>query len=84
MPDLAAHSPYRSAGAIGMHLALTEDERRQTRWLEMDNEQIDGIVTASVAVNPPAVTPPIGEPPQLGGVIRYLRRQLGMTQEELA
>jgi DNA-binding transcriptional regulator YiaG len=44
----------------------------------MNNGQIGAALTA-----PAAATPPAAED-QPGGVIRYLRQQLGMTQEELA
>jgi DNA-binding transcriptional regulator YiaG len=66
-----------------MHLALrmkqhrSEDEAASFRKGVMNNEQIEHREMAREAVG-------AGSDEQLSGVIRVMRRQLGMTQEELA
>jgi DNA-binding transcriptional regulator YiaG len=51
----------------------------------MNNEQLNGAAPAIEATRSPnhAAEDPVAADP-LSGVIRYMRRQLGMTQEELA
>jgi DNA-binding XRE family transcriptional regulator len=80
-PDAAAHPPRRRCGAIGMHLAMKDCDRVLVRLSSMDE------VRGSVATNGNGAVAHGAERPgddHMGHVIRYLRQQLGMTQEEFA
>jgi DNA-binding transcriptional regulator YiaG len=60
-----------------MHLALLQEATTVSRGEPMNNEHVETSMT-------PGNNGGAAQEESLGGVIRYLRRQLGMTQEELA